>query len=33
VVRARFDEEGGAVLMTTEAGCFVARGPRPRTDG
>ena len=33
VVRARFEEEGGTVHMTTEAGCFVARGPRPRTDG
>jgi SAM-dependent methyltransferase len=32
VVRARFDEEGGAVHMTTEAGCFVASGPRRRTD-
>ena len=27
------EEEGGTVHMTTEAGCFVARGPRPRTDG
>jgi SAM-dependent methyltransferase len=33
VVRARFDEEGGAVHMTSEAGCFVARGPRPPTGG
>ena len=33
VVRARFDEEGGAVHVTTEAGCFVARRPRPHSDG